>query len=110
MSLISVSAPDTYQLRNELRAIRQALRNYFVQFLLNVNEQHSYDCEIEIEYGAVGLSSLELPCVTNISMTTDAFFEKNWSIWFQFDHNDNHVVDFYEMEIEELCDIVDVLT
>lgn len=101
MSLISVSAPDTYELRSQLRDIRKTLDKFFRKLLQECNEEHVYECDIEIEYGYFGLSSLELPHVKSI------WLDPLGLVWFEID---SHAFEFNDVELEILCDIVDGLS
>lgn len=94
----------TAQLRKSYEDIREELRHQLSAILADADE-NKIDCEIQVgEDRAVGLSSLELPCVTSCYQECPEGI-----IWFVFDHDEDNPVEFDDMWIEDLITILEGL-
>ena len=72
-------------------ALIESIRHYLSAKLMDTDEEHPLDVHIELDFGTVGLSSLEMPAITSIFQEP-----KEGIIWIKFDFSDDYI------ELDEL--------
>lgn len=79
----------------------QSIRNYISRILADnkATEENPFECNVELDYNAVGLSSLEMPHVISL------FEDKEGILWCNTDWSDSPV-DFSELYLENQMTVV----
>ena len=81
---------------------REILRRHFSALLMNTDNEHHLKCNITIEDGAMGLSTLQMPKVIG------AFQDPKEGIIFFYIEGDC-IVEFDDMETDDLINILNTL-
>lgn len=81
-------------------ALIESIRHYLSAKLMDTDEEHPLDVNIEIDFNAVGLSSLEMPTITSIFQEP-----KEGIIWVKYDFSDDYV-ELDELNTEDQMAIV----
>lgn len=91
------SPEDTYKMYRDLK---KSIYDYILKVLADnaATKENPLACDISLEFGACGLSSLEMPMVESI-------YEDDGIIWCKIDNNDGYI-ELDEMYLDNQMDIV----
>lgn len=72
--------------------LKESISNYILKVLVDnaATEDNPLECNICLEFGACGLSCIEMPLIEGI-------YEDDGVIWCKIDNNDDYI------ELDELC-------
>lgn len=81
-------------------ALKESIYYYISRILADnaATEDHPLECNISLEFGACGLSSLEMPLI-------ESLYEKDDIIWCKIDIN-NDYIELDELYLDDQMDIV----
>lgn len=81
--------------------LKESISNYISRVLADnaATEDNPLECYISLEFGACGLSSLEMPCIESIFMDDEGI------IWCKIDNNEGYI-ELDELYLDDQMDIV----
>ena len=97
-----MNKPDVYAHMKSIRVWRDQIRIYLIDMLRGTTEEQPFKCLLQYgDWCAVGLSSLELPCVTAMHL------DEHDGVWLQCDSS--AWVPLEEFCIEDLVELIEQL-
>lgn len=81
--------------------LKESIYNYISRVLADnaATEDNPLECDVSLEFGACGLSSLEMPCIESI------FMDDEGVIWCKIDDNEGYI-ELDEIYLDDQMDIV----
>lgn len=80
--------------------LRESIRHYISARLIDTDEEHPMEVNIPIEFGACGLSTLDMPTIVSMFQVPG-----DGRIYLQF-YGDDDYIDFDDLHTEDLIQIV----